>query len=1013
VENDLKEALRKNKNPAISRENDFYPRDEPRPEQARLKNPQLLERRPGGLFVTFSPHLLPIDDLFLTKEIIFSKNPPEGHVAAESLARDVPKESVSKETSSKDKTTTDDKSDSPDNPEDLSSPEKDATVAASYMGIYKGERLFFLATDDEELLKLPYIELVKDARRELSLPSYPTLPGFSLFMDPAQGWLTEVAGPRGPAGRFRELPRDALPDPGLSFISSARSEWCDATLTLLKNLPPGEKVLVVTEDLSLLLAIRDGLSGEKLAASCFYPHLEAVEAIYPFSLLKLMDKEREKWEGELSELAKEELRLKKEEETLRSDYQTHRSLNSLENNLRALKDEVENREKDWLDMEMGHSLALQQWQELQGSLKSGPPGLLSIFGSKKKEKENQEREKRAREKLELAERALGNARREKEDFVREAKGLREELLMVRAKQESLPPVEAISEKLKKVEADITNLALNLSSLKHKLRFSHSLKKERDHLEAYSVYLARPDYRTNSSLPQDMVFDNIIHIGPKLWTHSERKKFLNLSHFASMRFMVVSDFSLISFQGEAVNPEGELPWRAYLASKELPQAKLAKYPLLSAIKPTHILEGADGAPDILPKPEEVPELEGLKVQEGLLFCPSPSHPGLSLRGHSEMGPLNPVSALCAIKLAEQCLKAKVPKVIVLAPSPSQGRLLRSLAMDLKLEKEALLCGQVEDFDGSPPAPVVIVDSAFGPPHTGHPWARGETGAKFILQALSLAQGALVLLGSEERLMTLPRMGPLNSLYKTTSARIYQETRLGSANYTFPDIIDQAKESIFCVLPPMEPLWWNQLSPRFQSALRRRVKVLVISDLPPEDNRDYPGSAIRELRIAGAMVLLGQGFSAFTAIIDKKVFAYGFLDNQPGLRAWKGFSSINIPLGAPLILNMAQLPLILKKLGPSAFRNCPSCGWPYLLINQDRTRGFGDLNSLKLGCLNESCPIHKKPRPLDERWPFLSPPTCKVDGETPYQRMEEGRHSYWVCPKHPDHCPRHRVIPGDPK
>jgi hypothetical protein len=1027
VKTESTEALPKNKKHKLSRASDFYLEDELVPQEELLRNPKLIESHieshakgivdgsTGALLVSFSPELSPISDLYNTSKIgfkrkIYPKSEDSANVADKSNTTDKSKDQNSKSLNTNDA----DLADILDDGQDDSAKECIRQVPARFIGLYGEDFLFSLETNDVELLKWDSFVLIKEEAPSLPLPKECLLKNSSEFLDPALGWLTEVTSTRGANGSFSELPKDNIPELGLSFVSCSRDEIGRVASDLVKALSSNDTVLIISPDLDFLAELGSRLRDTPLADKLFYPHVEALKTFYSFSLLKIMDQNKAIWENEAKTLIEREAQLKKEELSLNADYQIHRSLNSLEKNLRALKDEVKEREKDWIDLEMSYSMALLRWQEADSALRESSPGILNIFSSKKRQEELKLSEEKAKEALEAAERALGNARREKDDFVREARGLREELLMMRAAKEKLPSSESISQKLKDTQKHLSDTALALTNQKHKIRFSHNIQKDRDHTLNFSIFLARPDYRKNSSLPQDALFDNVIYLAPKIWTHKSRKEFLDFSYFAKKRYLALTDLSLIPFKGEAPDKDN-LPWRAYLASPHLSLEKIAKFPLLHSLKPSHVFSDDSGYPKILHRAERYPDLIKQNIHRGLALCPLPEPGSLSLRAHSELGPSNPATAIASVKLAHECLKKKtVPEVIILAPSPTQSRLLRSLILDFNLEKERIWAGEIEDFDGFKPKALVIIDSALGPPHTTHPFAKGDTGAKFIIKALSLSSGALVVVGNDELLRKLPKNGPLHNLYKNLSERMYLDSRLGLNDLNFLDALDKAKESIFAVLPPMEPLWWSQLAPRFFASLRRRVKITIISDLPSKDNRDYPGAAIRELRISGAFVILSQGFESFSALVDNNHFTWGYVDNLSGMIAFKGLRSITLEKTAPLISKLFQLPLINKKLSPQSFRSCPSCGWPYLLINQDRTRGFGDLNSIKLGCLNESCPIHKKPRPLDERWPFLSPPLCKEDDDTPYRRLDEGKREYWVCPKHPDGpCPRHLVIPGDSK
>ena len=93
-----------------------------------------------------------------------------------------------------------------------------------------------------------------------------------------------------------------------------------------------------------------------------------------------------------------------------------------------------------------------------------------------------------------------------------------------------------------------------------------------------------------------------------------------------------------------------------------------------------------------------------------------------------------------------------------------------------------------------------------------------------------------------------------------------------------------------------------------------------------------------------------------------------------------------------------------------RNCPKCGGPTHVVNQQKQHGTWDNQALKIGCSNPTCNSYL--RSIDERPPFLEVPRCQIDGVTKYRKVVKGRGSVWQCPKHPKECTREKVVPGDP-
>jgi hypothetical protein len=436
-----------------------------------------------------------------------------------------------------------------------------------------------------------------------------------------------------------------------------------------------------------------------------------------------------------------------------------------------------------------------------------------------------------------------------------------------------------------------------------------------------------------------------------------------------------------------------------------------------------------------------------------------------------GPARPLAA------AAEAGGSQERTVAILAPSPSQARLCRALLADFGKAGLKALAGEPGDFEGFPPLSLVILDTALGQPVGRHPWARGAGAARAVLQALALAGGALVLLGPERRLAELPADGPLGVMYRASADKAHALARSPLSEGPFQDALDGAAESVFCALPRMPDDWWRSAAPSFQGALRRKVRLTLLCAPPPGSGtgaakssgaeaaagaavtgkvsgasvsakasgapasagaafpanvpapagqaRDGPAAraperpadrsenSLRALRVSGALVLMAEGFPGFAATVDGRRFFWG----EPGAgphRPWKAVCSIDAPRAARILEEVMQLPLMGAKLGPGSYRSCPACGWPFLLSNRGRRRGFGDQNPLKLGCTNPSCALSRDPRPLDERWPYQAPPACREDPKTPYERVAVGKREFWVCPRHPDGdtCPRSRTVPGDP-
>jgi hypothetical protein len=1002
--------LRKNKNPHYRREADFFPSVPLPEEKTPLRDPRILESGEGGVFIVFQPSLRPPAEPILTTGILYAASETASATAAE------PRNSAKAPGPAAEM---DPRGSDPSLSAGEGGREEDAPLEAlreapaRYLGTYQGGLLFLLPELPPGFLAsgVHLARLDGEAPAEIP-PERFILFGRELFLDPARGWLTEVSSAKGKSpGRWESLSREGFPEPGLAFVSTTERGLKETLLRLLKFRDLQENVLLLGSDLFFFEELLEELPDKE---ELFYPHLEAPAKLFPLSAGKIkLDVEKDLEERE-RRLLKSRTDLRNREEELRSKIQTHVALKTLEGNLAALKSEVAEREREWRELEASRARAMRRWRDAQNEAEDGKPGVLSFLVSKKKRAALKEREREARERLEAGERALGGARREKEDFVREARGLREEILRLRGQREGIASERALEDELKETERELSQVSAELTEIK--LRRGHPGFQPPDwsFLNKRKIFLSHPDRRSDRALPPGFAFDRVVSLSPRLWTHESRKKLLEEALAAKKSLVVLADFSPLYFRGEPPASGGGSPWKCYTASETLSAREMERRPLLKVLSPSHVFAGPGGRPLILPEGSVLTEAGGFKAEGSILLCPVPDPPGLSFRRPPETAPANPVSAVTAVQLALRVLSLDSQVSLrIVAPSETQGRLLRAMLQDFKLENRNCQAGLPEELESLPPADTVVLDCALGPPHTGHPLAKGDEANKFVLKALARAKKTLILLGNEERLGSLPPEGALGALYREAAGRIYPDRRAGADDLPFPEAVERARESIILALPPMEPLWWSQLSPRVLSALRRGVKVMVFAELPGPENRDYPGNAIRELRVAGALVFITRGFSAFTAVLDQRRFTWGEAENLPGPGAFKGLRSVILQKAAPLILDLLQLPLIREKLGPGAFRNCPSCGWPYVIVNQDRLKGFGDFNSLKLGCVNENCPAHKKPRPLDERWPFSQPPLCAEDKSTPYERHPRGKRAYWRCPRHPEGpCPQYRVIPGDP-
>ncbi|MDR2459737.1 MAG: hypothetical protein LBE38_02990 [Deltaproteobacteria bacterium] len=824
------------------------------------------------------------------------------------------------------------------------------------------------------------------------------------------------------------------------------------------------------------------LNSSKIEAffgpSCLYLHPEHPKAFNSISLKNKREPIRLKGEIELQKLRLEEEDLKAVKERLLQELSAHRALSTLESNHNSLRQEIGARENEWFIIDHNLAQALAAWEAADGKLEKAKGGISKFFTSNKTLIKLQEEEAKAKANLTNREKAQGNARREREDFVREAKSLKDELLAARSKAATLESPNEIEIKLKEVKKKELIVSEAIGTITRALARSPIRKVDTSELYEAGLIIGRADFLDYIPNPKGCYFENIIVISPPLKDHLSRQKLLEISRFAAKRFICVADFSPMAWQAKATQEDGTPGWYTFLASQTLapivprPSDSKAKEEeknlkaesfleelteltgstLLSNLTPEDLEKAAlifkkgppvislppQGPPKGLgpfltlvdckgklalrPEPKSAFGLMKLNIQNGVGIYPISVPEGMSLRAPSEEGPVSPVSALMAVKLALSYLDQKqdpltksglIPyeeeSVYIMCPSPTEANLVRGIIEDLSPHVPFIQAGVPSDFENFPQAPLVILDSAFAAPHTGHPWAHSQ-GKSDLIRALSLAKGAMVLLGNEDKLIELKKTSPLGLLYHFAVDKVRGELPQPGA-YSFFEALDKAKDTIFLNLPPIDKSWYPSLAPQLLSAIRRRVKTTIFAQLPQFAERDYPGLAIRDLRITGANVHLSQGFPGFMSIIDKKHFAWGYIENLPGAKGFQSIYGLDLPIGSSLIYDLFQLDQINTKLGHGQHRNCPLCGWPFLLVNQDRLRGFGDNNSIKLGCLNTFCINYKRPRPLDERWPFLTVPICHVDNKTPYEIVESGRNKFWVCPQHKDGCPRYKVIPGD--
>ncbi|MDR2353850.1 MAG: hypothetical protein LBF22_12000, partial [Deltaproteobacteria bacterium] len=844
-----------------------------------------------------------------------------------------------------------------------------------------------------------------------SLNPYPlSLQGHDFFLDPTKGWLIsfgENQTQKPPTSPWLDLNKDSLPE-GLIFVDAL--DFPRVILELLKRFPKDEKTLVSFDNPDLLLKTSQMLTLEK--CSFFYPHLEAPPELLRSSLRARAEELREKKQQELDSLQSENLSLTDTLNDLTKDLNTLRGLKSLEKNLETLKEEITVKESHWATIEYTYGTALSAWEKLQFSVKKSLLELLPAFISQRHKEKNKEETLEKQTTLNSAEKAMAIARQEREDFIREARALKEALAEAKNYAVNLSPLETIEERHSALQKEIQKNKAQSADILRLLNKPLSSQVDFASL-TQNIFLCLESIKSEELPP----FDNLICVNPPLRDHALREDTLKNVFLAQKRLLLLTDFTPLFWETPAPTDTAGVPaWHTF-NGKVIQDSLLPPNPAQASLT--------------ISEPK-LPVLTFLAPVDDASF---------SLRALGETGPSNPLSALAAAKLASKYLESApqdfwethvdsiigsdfqfnfyttttktLPQVLIVTPSPSQTRLIQAILRDLGKSHLSLVISEPGDLENFPPANLVILDLALAPPHSSHPWARKELGFKALERVYTYAREACILLGEEKILHSFPLDSPLGEIKKHLSPfKVYADLKrgIGVKEIPFREAVEQVKHQIFLIVPQIEPTWWPRIAPQIIGALRRKIKVTLVASLPVSSNRDYPGQVIRDLKNFGALVILSQGLEGFLALLDNEFLAWG--DIYTGSPNFRPLSAITLPQTIQEINHILQIPLIQQKLAPGAFRNCPVCGWPYVLINQARLRGFGDLNSLKLGCLNESCANHKRPRPLHERWPFINTPLCTVDNTTPYEIITRGKKDFWACPNHPaEVCPRYRVIAGD--
>ncbi|MDR1111900.1 MAG: hypothetical protein LBP92_14690 [Deltaproteobacteria bacterium] len=603
---------------------------------------------------------------------------------------------------------------------------------------------------------------------------------------------------------------------------------------------------------------------------------------------------------------------------------------------------------------------------------------------------------------------MRRARMEMESLLAEARTVEADLAEARDSSRDLPPKEEILAELSALRATGQDLASRAAGLERPIPEAQA---EASVLASKKVVLAR----LGSWLPPGG-FETLIVAAPVVTDRKSREALASLALLAKRRLVVAADFHGWSWTAPApAGQDGQPAWRNLMAAPALEGPLPGTLSFLGPLPP--IQAPGQGAPPrecLLPDPSRHAFLGRMGFSSGLARLPLNHPTGPALRAFGDGGPICPASALASVRLAVEAARSAAASgepgdIYILSPGRAQAALARSLLSDFG-SPAGVMAGEPHDFELWPPAPMAILDTALAPPLAGSDLSSPETGRPAILRALSLASGALVVCADPASVEALSPDSVLRGLW----ARLQDSAWPGwlpPQPAPFWEALDKARDEALFVMPPFGPSWWPPLAGHFLSALRRKVRLTIISELPPEESRQFPGQVIRELRLNGANVILSEGFRDLMALIDGHHFSLGAPGGPAGHKRWPFLVSLELPRTAPLISGLLQSRTLQDKLGPGGPHNCPLCGWPFVLVNQGRPRDFDYRQSLRLGCLNTSCANHRRPRRLDERWPFPAPPVCPRDNLSAYVLSPPGRGQSWVCPRHGPECPSYRLVPGD--
>jgi hypothetical protein len=846
-------------------------------------------------------------------------------------------------------------------------------------------------------------------------PGQAGVPGINEFLDPQTGWLRAVKDfePHGQSKDplaslvlkgWEEWP--AKIPLGVSFMWQEKSKTPQTAAQIIDLLPKEESLWIISDQEDFLGQLAQILQNKGLPLVALGPALDP--ALQTLELNYLIDQKSslhaEKLAAKRSQLDFQRQR----QRDVQAKLQKWEYLKTLEGDLVRLTNEVKNRETVWAFHSGELAQARDSWVDT-----APRRSFWSIFKRKKSHYEKN----LADTHLQAAETEMARVRREKTSLLEEAKKLTEKLEATQDLVKTLPKVETLSQELLNIESQSLSLSQSIGDLA--LAWSRS-GETHNLLSQKPVLLIYPGWGAES-LADFGAVDNLLLLGPHGHNPLDRRIIAQSGKWPVKRLITVGDFTSWAWEPSEYSEASEAAEAAvssepdqdvkFPPSQPVPQKAYYSYLAPSTAASPNPLDLLGPLPQVAlqspPDPGRYPFLAELGLKSVLNSWNWPGPWGPVWRGLGDYGPFCPVSALASVQLALKAREISSDLIYILAPSPGEGILLRTLIQDLAPGSNNIAAGEPAELADWPKAALVILDTALGP----NPWNWPDRRSQ-LLEALRLTDGALVIIGQPETSDESVR-SPLAKLWQAAQPFWPKMTWPPKTTNTLWQALDQAlREGFFC-FPVFEPHWWAPLSLHFQAALNRQVKITILAQVPPEDKKEYCGTVIRDLKLFGAQVILSEGFSDLFGLIDQKHFNWGLPGRVvSGRLDWNNLWNMEIPSAGPHIAEVIQAPLIAEKLGPRGFRNCPQCGWPYVLINNVTAKDFNHRQPLRLGCLNPGCPNHHNPRRLDERWPFLTPPVCPKNNITSYVRIPKGRSEIWFCPDHED-CPQYKVIPGDAK